>query len=292
MRPNAYPLLAQAAASLSPHGPANVGHEPLYAGVDLGTATIVLMAVDSAGRPVAGRMRPAQVVRDGLVVDFIGAIDELSAMKAELETQLSRPLEEAVGGYPPGVPQPEVRAVAHVLESAGLSCAGLIDEPRAANHVLGISQGAIVDVGGGTTGIAIVRQGEVVHTADEPTGGTHFNLVIAGGMSLEYEAAEALKHNAAEQGRLMALVRPVIEKVATIIGRELEAYPVDEIYLVGGTSSFLGMDAVIEEWLGLPVVCAPEPQLVTPLGIAQAHWAMAASEDEIVPMESAHGTGI
>ena len=40
----------------------------------------------------------------------------------------------------------------NVLRAAGLECSGLIDEPTAANNVLHIRDGAIVDVGGGTTG--------------------------------------------------------------------------------------------------------------------------------------------
>lgn len=45
--------------------------------------------------------------------------------------------------------------------------------------VLGITDGAVVDVGGGTTGISILKDGKVIFTADEPTGGTHMTLVLA-----------------------------------------------------------------------------------------------------------------
>ncbi len=45
----------------------------MYSGVDLGTAYIVLAVMDAWGNPVAGAMRFAQVVKDGLVVDFLGA---------------------------------------------------------------------------------------------------------------------------------------------------------------------------------------------------------------------------
>ncbi|MEM5817285.1 MAG: ethanolamine utilization protein EutJ, partial [Desulfitobacterium hafniense] len=43
------------------------GQKKLYTGVDLGTAYTVLAVVDEEGTPVAGAMRFAQVVRDGLV---------------------------------------------------------------------------------------------------------------------------------------------------------------------------------------------------------------------------------
>ncbi len=290
MRPTAEPLLRQAAAVLGRREPiAAAPNEVLYTGVDLGTATIVLLVIDEGGRPIAGRLLPAEVVRDGLVVDFIGAVDRLQAMKTEVEAELGCPLSEAAAGYPPGVPAPEIRAVGHVLQSAGLECKTLIDEPSAANHVLGVSEGAIVDVGGVTTGIAIVKDGQVIHTADEPTGGVHFSLVIAGGLNLPFEEAEHQKLDMASQPRLMGLVRPVIEKVAAIIARQLDGHPVDRVYLVGGASIFAGMEAVVEDWLGLPVTRAPNPQLVTPLGIAEAHRITTRTRQPDYSMDSAHG---
>lgn len=49
----------------------------------------------------------------------------------------------------------------------------VVDEPTAAATVLGYSKWHVVDVGGGTTGISILKDGEVIFTADEATGGTH-----------------------------------------------------------------------------------------------------------------------
>ena len=181
---------------------------PLYTGVDLGTAYLVLVVMDQDGQPLAGEYQFAQVVRDGLVVDYMGAVDLLRGMKARVEQRLGRELTHAASGYPPGVPQAEVRATANVVEAADLHCTGLVDEPTAANAVLGLQNGAIVDVGGGTTGIAILQDGEVIYTADEATGGTHFSLVIAGANDIPFEDAEALKTNPAEQSRLFPVVRP------------------------------------------------------------------------------------
>jgi len=166
------------------------------------------------------------------------------------------------------VPQAEVRATANVLFGAGLECTGLIDEPTAANNVLQIRDGAIVDVGGGTTGIAIFRNGEVVYTADEPSGGTHFSLVIAGATGMTFEEAEALKKDPNEQARLFPIVRPVMEKVGSIINRHIEGHQVDKLYLVGGTCAYPGMDKVIEEYTGVETILPGNPLFITPLGIA------------------------
>ncbi len=240
----------------------------VHVGVDLGTAYTVLIVLDENYEPLAGTYRFAQVVRDGLVVDFIGAIDLVKDLKYQVEGQLGFQLKHAATGYPPGVPRAEIRATGNVLNAAGLHCTNEVDEPTAANAVLQIQDGAVVDVGGGTTGIAIMRDGKVVYTADEATGGTHFSLVIAGALNIPFEEAEELKINPREQPRLFPLVEPVMEKVATIITRQIARHDVHVIYMVGGTSMFIGIDRVVERVTGIRTIVPPKPLFVTPLGIA------------------------
>jgi ethanolamine utilization protein EutJ len=242
--------------------------ESIHVGVDLGTAYTVLIVLDENYKPIAGTYEFAQIVRDGLVVDFVGAVDLLRKMKSQVEEKLGLMLKTASTGYPPGVPQAEVRATANVLFGAGLDCTGLIDEPTAANNVLQIKNGAIVDVGGGTTGIAIFKKGKVVYTADEPTGGTHFSLVIAGSTGSTFEEAEALKKDPKEQTRLFPVIRPVMEKVGTIVRRHIAGHKIDKIYLVGGTCAYPGMNQVIQEITGVETVLPGNPLFITPLGIA------------------------
>ena len=244
--------------------------EPLHVGVDLGTAYLVLVVLDQDKQPLAGEYQFAQVVRDGLVVDYLGAVDLLVEMKQRVEKRLGRQLTHAASGFPPGVHQVEVRASANVVEAAGLHCTSMVDEPTAANALLGLQNGVIVDVGGGTTGIAILQDGEVVYTADEPTGGTHFSLVIAGAQDISFEAAEDMKVNPTEQSRLFLIIRPVMEKVASIVARHVaqSQVQVESLTFVGGTSAYPGMAAVIEDYTGLPTHIPERPVFVTPLGIA------------------------
>lgn len=240
----------------------------VHVGVDLGTAYTVLLVLDENCQPLAGTYRFAEVVRDGLVVDFIGAIDLLKKLKHQLEERLGFPLTHAATGFPPGVPRAEVRATANVLRAAGLECTNEVDEPTAANTVLQIQNGAVVDVGGGTTGVAILRGGQVIYTADEPTGGTHFSLVIAGALNISFEQAEKLKTDAAQQQRLFPLIEPVMEKVATIVANHIANYDVHEIFLVGGTSMFPGIGEVVKRVTGVKTIVPPKPLFITPLGIA------------------------
>ena len=273
MNPHLFELLTQTDRVMSSADGWHVEHDSIrpssvHVGVDLGTAYTVLVVLDEQYKPIAGEYRFAEVTRDGLVVDFIGAVDLLRALKSRVEKKLGFELTSGATGYPPGVPQAEVRATANVLYGAGLDCTGLIDEPTAANNVLQITDGAIVDVGGGTTGIAIFKDGNVVYTADEPTGGTHFSLVIAGSTGSTFEEAEALKTDPKEQTRLFPVIRPVMEKVGSIINRHIEGHRVGRLYLVGGTCAYPGMDKVVQEVTGVETVLPGNPLFVTPLGIA------------------------
>jgi ethanolamine utilization protein EutJ len=240
----------------------------LKVGVDLGTAYLTVAVLDQDQQPLVGEYQFAQVARDGLVVDFIGAVDRLKAAKNRLENRLGRELSSAASGYPPGVPRVEVQATANVVEAAGFTCTGLIDEPSAANALVGLQDGVIVDVGGGTTGIAVIQNGEVVYTADEATGGTHLSLVIAGAYDITFEEAESRKLNPDLQVELFPVVRPVLEKVSSIAARHIKGFDIREITLVGGTAGFYRADEVVQNYTGIPTWRADHPALVTPMGMA------------------------
>ena len=240
----------------------------VHVGVDLGTAYTVLVVLDEHLQPLAGEYRFAQIVRDGLVVDYHGAISLLQELKRNVEQRIGFDLTSAATTFPPGVSPNEVTATQHIVRAAGFDCEQTIDEPTAANAVLQVRNGAVVDVGGGTTGIAIFRDGEVLYTADEPTGGTHFSLVVAGALGIEFEEAEKIKKMPDNYQRLFPLVRPVMEKVGTIVARHVAAHAVEAIYLVGGTACFPGIDKVVEEVTGIRTVIPGFPLFVTPLGTA------------------------
>ena len=127
---------------------------------------------------------------------------------------------------------------------------------------------AVVDVGGGTTGIAILRGGHVVATDDEPTGGKHLTLVLAGALGLPIEEAEQLKADPANHRRLLPIVRPTLEKIATIVARQVSGHDVSRIYLVGGTAGFAGIEQIVTEVTGIPAQVPVSPLFVTPLGAA------------------------
>ena len=246
------------------------GHSAVYyTGVDLGTACVVVSVLDEDLRPVAGSYRYADVVRDGMVVDYIGAIRIVREMKEELEKKLGTELVYAAAAIPPGTDALDSGAIKNVVQGAGFEITALPDEPTAANAVLNIRNGAVVDIGGGTTGISVLKDGKVVYVADEPTGGTHFSLVISGAYQLSFEEADAYKRDRKNHRELLPVLKPVIEKVSAIISRHIEGRDVDGIYLVGGTCCLTGIEEIIEKKTGIPPYKPENPMFVTPLGFAK-----------------------
>ena len=242
--------------------------EKLYVGVDLGTAYIVVVVVNGSGEPVACALEFAQVVRDGLVVDYVGATQIVRRLVGQLQERLGRELEDAAIAVPPGTGVRECATHRHVVEGAGLNVISILDEPTAATAVLNVENGVIVDIGGGTTGLSILENGKVTYVADEPTGGTHLTLVLAGNYGVSFEEAEKIKKDPASQREVFTVVKPVIEKMASIINSHIRGRNVSDIYLVGGTCCLKDMEKIIAKETGKPVCKPSNPFLVTPLGIA------------------------
>jgi ethanolamine utilization protein EutJ len=238
-----------------------------YTGVDLGTACVVLAVLDENYRPAAGAYRYADVVRDGMVVDYIGAVNLVREMKRELEEKLGTELIFAAAAIPPGTDSLDSGAVKNVVQAAGFELTNLLDEPTAANEVLKMQNGAVVDIGGGTTGISILVDGKVAYVCDEPTGGTHFSLVISGAYKLPFAEADQYKRNPKNHKELLPVLKPVIEKISSIITRH-KGYDVKEISLVGGTACLAGIEEIIEKKTGIYTHKPKNPMFVTPLGIA------------------------
>ncbi|MDO5115150.1 MAG: ethanolamine utilization protein EutJ [Synergistaceae bacterium] len=249
-------------------GAANTWTGELKVGVDLGTANILVSVTDAENRPVAGVSTPSRVVRDGIVVDYVGAIQTVRSMKARLEENLGVRLTKAACAIPPGISSGNTKAIGNVVEAADFRLTRIVDEPTAAASVLGIKDGAVVDVGGGTTGISILKDGEVIFTADEPTGGTHMTLVLAGFKRISTDEAELIKKDRGRESEVFPIIRPVVDKMASIVAGAVRGYEVDTIYVVGGACCFSEFAGIFEKRIGIPTVKPAAPLLVTPLGIA------------------------
>ena len=164
----------------------------LKVGLDLGTAYIVMVVLDEENNPIACEKQAAQVLRDGVVVDYSGALRIVKELKAKLEERLGTELMNCAIAMPAGT-ESSVKTHQYVAEGAGFEVTNVLDEPSAANSIYQIEDGVVVDIGGGTTGLAILKDGKVVQIEDEPTGGTHLTLVLAGNFHVPFQEAEAIK---------------------------------------------------------------------------------------------------
>ena len=251
-------------ASLLCNGQPKTVQQPLWLGIDLGTCDVVSLVVDNDCQPVAVCLDWADVVRDGVVWDFFGAVQIVCRHLDTLEQQLGFRFSHAATSFPPGT---DPRISLNVLESAGLEVSRVLDEPTAVADMLQLDKAAVVDIGGGTTGIAVVSQGQVIYSGDEATGGHHISLTLAGNQRIALEDAEQMKRNS--DGSLWPVVRPVYEKMADIVARHIEGYDVEQLWLAGGSCMQPGVAGLFRQrFPGITVQLPPHSIFMTPLAIA------------------------
>ena len=174
----------------------------LKTGLDLGTAYIVLVVLDENNQPVACEKRAASVLRDGVVVDYSGACRIVRELKEKLEERLGEELIDCAIAMPAGT-ESSTRTHQYVAESAGFEVTNIVDEPTAANAIYQISDGVVVDIGGGSTDIAVISMGGRVKAASVPVAGNAFDRCIAQYVQEKFQiaigplTAEALKKQVA-----------------------------------------------------------------------------------------------
>jgi ethanolamine utilization protein EutJ len=245
------------------------GAQVLYAGVDIGTYKTMAIIVDERGMVRAAAMRRAEVVRSGLIFDYAGALRIVRELLSEVRAKSPLPIEKGATSYPPNTESANIHATKYILEGADVEVLEVLDEPTAANLVLNMQDGAVADVGGGTTGIAVFKDGRAVYSNDEATGGTHLTLVLAGHLRISYEEADKVKTDEKRSREVLPIVRPVIEKIASIIETHVKhAGGAKAVCLAGGTCELPGFPEIVRKNLGLKVHRPAAPQVITPLGIA------------------------
>ena len=189
---------------------------PIHVGVDLGTADVVVMAVDDNGMPVSAFLEWATVVRDGVVVDYHGAITIVKRLVSMTEERLGRKITEASTSYPPGT---DARLSTNILDAANLRLVSTADEPSCLARLARLDRAAVVDIGGGTTGTAVISNGKVIASVDDATGGHHVTLAMSGALSVPYEDAELKKRGLDPKPEIMiplVSVLPELEKLRRV----------------------------------------------------------------------------
>lgn len=266
-------LLAAAAALLETgtadldRGPDVDPTGPLRIGVDLGTASCVLVVLRGE-QPIWVGAEPSGALRDGVVVDFARAAATIGRLKQAAEAALGLELADAATAYPPGIPVDDARACRFVCEAAGFEQVELVDEVTAAQRTLGIGDGVVVDVGGGSTGVGVFRGGRLVALDDRPGGGHHLDLILAGALGIDVAQAESRKRD--HPADAFAILIPGLQRIAENI-RALTPDAADlPLHLAGGALMLPGAGDVLARYLQRTVVTYPHALLITPVGIARS----------------------
>lgn len=167
-----------------------------------------VLAVGTDAKEMLGRT-PGSIVairpmKDGVIADFDHTEEMLRYFirKAHNRKNLIRP--RIVICVPSGITQVEKRAVRESAESAGAREVYLIEEPMAAAIGAGLpiteaSGNMIVDIGGGTTEVAVISLAGIVYAQSVRVGGDKMDEAIVQYMKRKYNlligerTAEAVK---------------------------------------------------------------------------------------------------
>jgi rod shape-determining protein MreB len=187
-------------------------------GIDLGTANILvyvqgkgvvlnepsvvaisdddnrLVAVGEEAREMIGRtpgnVRAIRPMREGVIADYLITEAMLRyVINKVARVRIFKP--DVMISVPTGVTSVEKRAVRDAALKAGARDAYLIEEPLAAAiganvPISGPSGNMIVDIGGGTTEIAVIALGGIVVADSVRVGGTKFDEAIANYIRRKY----------------------------------------------------------------------------------------------------------
>ncbi len=167
-------------------------------------------AVGAAAKSMLGRT-PANIVairpmKDGVIADFTTTEKMLQAfIKKVHENRLFRPSPRVLVCVPCGATQVERRAIRESAAGAGARKVYLIEEPIAAAIGAGLpideAKGSMVlDIGGGTSEVAVLSLNGIVYSASVRIGGDKFDEAIINyvrrnyGVLIGEATAERIKH--------------------------------------------------------------------------------------------------
>jgi len=205
-------------------------NEPSWVAIDKRTRQPMAIGLDAkemVGR-TSGNVIAVRPVRDGVISEFeiTEAMLEYFIGKVHEQSVVPLPRPRVVIGIPSGVTEVEKRAVYDASMSAGARETYLIEEPTAAALGAGlpvneIRGSMIVDIGGGTTEVAVLSMGGVVVSRSLRVAGDEMDQDIVQYVRNKYNVlvgeriAEQVKWNIGS-----AFPLPV-EKMAEVRGRNL-----------------------------------------------------------------------
>lgn len=245
-------------------------------------------------------------MKDGVIADFDATEEMLKYFIAKAHNRKGFVSPRVIIGVPSGITQVEQRAVKDAACASGAREVYLIGEPMAAAVGVGLPVGEptgnmIVDIGGGTTDVAVISLDGMVFSKAVRNGGDKmdeaimayikrkYNLMIGERTSelIKIELGSAYPMNSAAQMEIKGRdlisgipkainisedeIREALQETVGIIldtirvtlentPPELSSDIVDKgIVLAGGGALLRGLDILIREHTGVPVIVPDDP---------------------------------
>jgi rod shape-determining protein MreB len=327
-----------------------LGVATIEIGIDLGTANVLVyvrgkgivlrepsvvakdvrtnktLAVGEEARQMLGRtptnIQAIRPLRDGVIADFEVTEAMLNYFIKKVTKQRSwwsalfRPKPSVVICVPAEITSVEERAVRDAAKLAGAKSVDIIEEPMAAAIGAGLpiegpSGNMVVDIGGGTTDVAVISLGGIVVSQSIRVAGNKldeaiirhirrvYNLMIgertAEEVKIKIGSAHRLEQELAMEIRgrdlinglpktvkitseevreaLSEPVQAIVEAVKSVLEKtppELAADIIDRgVILTGGGALLRGLDVLLGEVTGIPVIVADDPLSCVAIGTGQ-----------------------
>ncbi|MEW6409874.1 MAG: rod shape-determining protein [Nitrospirota bacterium] len=280
-----------------------------------------VLAVGHEAKKMVGRT-PENIVavrpmKDGVIADFDVTGAMLKHFIAKVHKRKTFVSPRVAIGVPSGITQVEQRAVRDAAESSGAREVYLIEEPMAAAIGVGLPitepvGNMIVDIGGGTTDVAVISLYGVVYSRVIRIGGDKMDEAIVNYLKKKYKmligerTAEQIKIDIGSaypvnnerkeievKGRDLVSGIPrtlvinnteireaftdILGSIVSTIKLALENTPpelasdiVDRgIVIAGGGALLKGLDLLLREETGLPIIVAEEPLSAVVLGVGK-----------------------
>jgi rod shape-determining protein MreB len=255
-------------------------------------------------------------MKDGVIADFDATGEMLKYFIKKVHNRKSFLSPRVIIGVPSGITQVEQRAVKDAAQASGAREVYLIEEPMAAALGVGLPVGEpsgnmIVDVGGGTTDIAVISIDGIVYSKAVRVGGDKMDEAIIAYIKRRYNlligdrTAELIKMEigsacviSADVSKTMEIkgrdlisgipktivvtepeIREALSEPVSVIldtvrvtlentPPELAADIIDRgIVLAGGGALLRGLDILIKEETGLPVIVPDDPLTAVVRGV-------------------------
>ncbi|MFH1139621.1 MAG: rod shape-determining protein [Pseudomonadota bacterium] len=212
-------------------------NEPSVVALTVDTRKVV--AVGQEAKEFLGRtpmkIEAIRPMKDGVIADFNTTQEMIRFFLTKVQGSRRIVKPRIVIGVPTGITQVEKRAVIEAAQMAGAREVYLIDEPMAAAIGAGLRihepyGNMIVDIGGGTTEVAVISLSAIAYSESVRVAGDEVNEAIMRYMQKKHQLL--IGENTAEQAKIA-------------IGN---AYPLDvpQVYPIRGKEMISGRPRVVE----------------------------------------------